>query len=130
MFARLHEFFPQRQVVPDRRDSRIARLSKCLVPETHWCQYFGADGETRTPTGFPTTPSRWRVYQFHHVGITARGRSLQAGRTRTSPPDSRRYFGISFAFESPPAGWVDGTSGNVEAPPGTGMLLAGSTGSS
>src|SRR3990172_5522586 len=23
----------------------------------------GAEGGTRTPTGFPTTPSRWRVYQ-------------------------------------------------------------------
>src|SRR3954464_15820039 len=33
----------------------------------------GADGETRTPTGFPTTPSRWRVYQFHHVGAFLRG---------------------------------------------------------
>ncbi len=29
----------------------------------------GADGETRTHTAFATTPSRWRVYQFHHVGI-------------------------------------------------------------
>jgi hypothetical protein len=29
----------------------------------------GAEGGTRTPTGFPTTPSRWRVCQFHHFGI-------------------------------------------------------------
>ena len=29
---------------------------------------FGADGRTRTGTGLPTTPSRWRVYQFHHIG--------------------------------------------------------------
>src|SRR5213593_977828 len=29
---------------------------------------FGAEGGTRTPTGFPTTPSRWRVCQFHHFG--------------------------------------------------------------
>lgn len=29
----------------------------------------GADGRTRTVTGYPTTPSRWRVYQFHHIGI-------------------------------------------------------------
>ena len=28
----------------------------------------GAEGGTRTPTGFPTTPSRWRVCQFHHFG--------------------------------------------------------------
>ncbi len=29
---------------------------------------YGADGRSRTGTGFPTTPSRWRVYQFHHIG--------------------------------------------------------------
>ena len=28
----------------------------------------GAEGGTRTPTGCPTTPSRWRVCQFHHFG--------------------------------------------------------------
>ncbi len=27
----------------------------------------GAEGRTRTGTAFATTPSRWRVYQFHHV---------------------------------------------------------------
>jgi hypothetical protein len=26
-----------------------------------------ARGEIRTPTPEGTTPSRWRVYQFHHV---------------------------------------------------------------
>src|SRR5436309_10076166 len=31
-------------------------------------ELFGAEGGTRTPTGFPTTPSRWRVCQFHHFG--------------------------------------------------------------
>ena len=30
---------------------------------------FGAVGETRTHTTFVTTPSRWRVYQFHHDGL-------------------------------------------------------------
>jgi hypothetical protein len=33
------------------------------------CMEFGAEGGTRTPTGFPTTPSRWRVCQFHHFGM-------------------------------------------------------------
>ncbi len=28
----------------------------------------GADGGTRTRTGLPATPSRWCVYQFHHIG--------------------------------------------------------------
>ena len=31
-------------------------------------RWHGAEGRTRTDTGFPTTPSRWRVYQFHHFG--------------------------------------------------------------
>jgi hypothetical protein len=28
----------------------------------------GADGEIRTHTACAATPSRWCVYQFHHVG--------------------------------------------------------------
>src|SRR5260363_328037 len=31
----------------------------------------GTDDETRTHTACATTPSRWRVYQFHHVGASA-----------------------------------------------------------
>jgi hypothetical protein len=34
-----------------------------------------ARGEIRTPTPEGTTPSRWRVYQFHHV----RKRQLKPG---------------------------------------------------
>ncbi len=34
--------------------------------------FIGAEGGTRTPTGFPTTPSRWRVCQFHHFGTGMR----------------------------------------------------------
>ena len=34
-----------------------------------------ARGEIRTPTPEGTTPSRWRVYQFHHV----RKRQLNRG---------------------------------------------------
>ena len=30
--------------------------------------FIGAFDETRTHTTFVTTPSRWRVYQFHHEG--------------------------------------------------------------
>lgn len=33
-------------------------------------QMYGAEDRTRTDTAFATTPSRWRVYQFHHFGIT------------------------------------------------------------
>jgi hypothetical protein len=28
-------------------------------------------GGFEPPRGLPTTPSRWRVYQFHHFGIRA-----------------------------------------------------------
>ncbi len=31
----------------------------------------GAEGGTRTRTGFPTRPSNVRVYQFHHFGAAA-----------------------------------------------------------
>ena len=36
-----------------------ANLLKLLVPK----------GGFEPPRGSPTTPSRWRVYQFHHFGI-------------------------------------------------------------
>src|SRR5574341_2507530 len=29
---------------------------------------YGAEGGTRTPTGYPTRPSNVRVYQFRHFG--------------------------------------------------------------
>ena len=29
----------------------------------------GADDWSRTSTSEETTPSRWRVYQFHHIGV-------------------------------------------------------------
>src|SRR5690554_1483525 len=41
----------------------------------------GARGRTRTGTAFATTPSRWRVYQFHHPGINLYSRS-----GRSDPP--------------------------------------------
>ena len=33
-----------------------------------YIKVFGADGRSRTGTAYATTPSRWRVYQFHHIG--------------------------------------------------------------
>ena len=33
-------------------------------------QGHGADGRSRTGTAFATAPSRQRVYQFHHIGVT------------------------------------------------------------
>ena len=43
----------------------------------------GAEGGTRTPTGFPTTPSRWRVCQFHHFG------TLQEKHLSGPPPENQ-----------------------------------------
>ena len=46
------------------------RLAVRSWPSSGLLACFGADGETRTPTAFATAPSRRRVYQFHHVGMT------------------------------------------------------------
>jgi hypothetical protein len=43
----------------------------------------GAEGGTRTPTGFPTTPSRWRVCQFHHFG------TLRKKHTSDAAPENQ-----------------------------------------
>ena len=50
------------------------------------CHRSGADGETRTRTAFATAPSRRRVYQFHHVGMTAEPHR----HSRRSPVQSSR----------------------------------------
>src|SRR5437870_8517347 len=45
-----------------------ARLRiECSTTELRW-QYGDALARTRTVTPYGTTPSRWRVYQFHHQG--------------------------------------------------------------
>jgi hypothetical protein len=45
-----------------------ARLRiECSTAELRWRE--NALARTRTATPFGTTPSRWRVYQFHHQGI-------------------------------------------------------------
>jgi hypothetical protein len=40
--------------------SKVRRFAGLLIGAHDWIR-------TSTPVG--TTPSRWRVYQFHHVGI-------------------------------------------------------------
>src|SRR3954464_11613314 len=85
----------------------------------------GADGETRTPTGFPTTPSRWRVYQFHHVGASLRAdqnpEHYQHRGLCPSPSVHSFYFGISFAFESPPGAFESPPEDCGAAVPGAGI---------
>src|SRR6185437_2028977 len=47
-------------------EPRTARLRiECSTTELRWRH---ALARTRTATPFGTTPSRWRVYQFHHQG--------------------------------------------------------------
>ena len=40
----------------------------------------GAEGGTRTPTGFPIRPSNVRVYQFHHFGEDERTGIIGGGQ--------------------------------------------------
>ena len=49
---------------------------------------------TRTATPFGTTPSRWRVYQFHHQGLTTGNREVGTGNRvvgleKTTVPSSQ-----------------------------------------
>src|ERR1041385_4708230 len=46
-----------------------------LIPRKNWPKKLrrGAEGGTRTPTGFPIRPSNVRVYQFHHFGKESAG---------------------------------------------------------
>ena len=49
-----------------------ARLRiECSTAELRWP--WNALARTRTATPFGTTPSRWRVYQFHHQGVVTAG---------------------------------------------------------
>src|SRR5688572_28456427 len=70
----------------------------------------GAEGGTRTPTGFPTTPSRWRVCQFHHFGTlkTSEGYCFFFG--------SGGLPGTGFVSPALPAGAVSAGIGNTVAP--------------
>src|SRR5215813_13390344 len=48
----------------------------------------GAQGEIRTHTVLPASPSSWCVCQFHHLGEAGRGFS-------TAAPSIQGYFGVS-----------------------------------
>ncbi len=52
----------------------------------------GADGRSRTGTGCPTTPSRWRVYQFHHIGIYFLPLALRLLPAQHSPATSHADY--------------------------------------
>ena len=61
---------------PRQNERRTPVRHRRNAPLPHECwralRHSGADGETRTPTAYATAPSRQRVYQFHHVGLSAR----------------------------------------------------------
>jgi hypothetical protein len=66
------------------------------------CFQDGAEGGTRTPTGFPTTPSRWRVCQFHHFG-TLQEKHLNPRSPGKSIRRIRRMIhAATFLFSNPP----------------------------
>ena len=86
---------PQVGIEPTTARLRI----ECSTTELLWhagsrsgiLQVGSALARTRTATPFGTTPSRWRVYQFHHQGASL---SLSAGVTghasRENSRDRRR----------------------------------------
>jgi hypothetical protein len=45
----------------------VLKVYKTKSPLVSGLFVLRARGEIRTPTPEGTTPSRWRVYQFHHV---------------------------------------------------------------
>ena len=82
---------------PVRFELTTARLRiESSTPELRWRIQNNALERTRTAMPFGTTPSRWRVYQFHHQGKPIR-RCITApydygadgARTRDLSSDSR-----------------------------------------
>src|SRR5262249_31754899 len=73
--ARTHEHARKHRSATDREPDDDEEQDRNVGFEIHacWCarNVSGADGETRTHTAFAATPSRWCVYQFHHVGHCA-----------------------------------------------------------
>ena len=64
-------------------------------------------GGFEPPRGLPTTPSRWRVYQFHHFGTIAILRltptALQPGGWNLLRIDPERRFSVSPSMARPGA---------------------------
>ena len=53
-----------------------------LLPQLYWCR----GGDLNSYGLAPTTPSRWRVYLFHHLGTHTRTRFKLAGVGGFEPP--------------------------------------------
>ena len=82
-----------------------------------WFLKYGADGEIRTLTAFAATPSRWCVYQFHHVGSGKSRQILLNSGFTFAHLASHGYLGMSlgFAGTSVVAGAGVGTAGTAVA---------------
>src|SRR5438067_4265220 len=62
----------------------------CSTTELLWRNSANALERTRTAMPFGTTPSRWRVYQFHHQGASLSfDISKRTGPTGLEPATSR-----------------------------------------
>ena len=79
------------QEPPVRIELTTARLRiGCSTTELRWRRsLYNALARIRTATPFGTTPSRWRVYQFHHQGITCKA-ATRCSVLRSSGTDGAR----------------------------------------
>src|SRR4030066_2534684 len=98
------------------RDSSVTGVQTCALPISgkekrgiHGEQIplencDGAEGGTRTPTGFPTTPSRWRVYQVPPLRHARKNHSIHGeGENQEGKGyQKRRDIRVAIGFRRPP----------------------------
>ena len=95
-------------IVRRRVSARFRSDSEAIPFSVRYCfRLHGAEGGTRTPTGFPTTPSRWRVCQFHHFGTLAGSRPAFTWQAWGAPPVSNwAAFPELETVPAPPAAFL------------------------
>ncbi len=77
---------PQVGIEPTTARLRI----ECSTPELLWRRLAYALARIRTATPCGTTPSRWRVYQFHHQGLHCQLRFRLVGYRLSANPGTHR----------------------------------------
>ncbi len=81
----------------DVRSESHQRWEKSRVPGVpgtrRTVRRVGAEGRTRTGTGYPTRPSNVRVYQFRHFGIEEHSSMRRRTRRTARPGAARRRRG-------------------------------------
>jgi hypothetical protein len=77
-------------------------------------------GGFEPPRGSPTTPSRWRVYQFHHFGIPVCKASLLCNKAAAIPPvqANKGFCVITCSAQAPAA---EEAPAHSKAPRGPGV---------